>query len=151
MTFQTSEDTAASIHQANATTLVRSLCPTRPSRLTIPQPNGQSSPFLSFINSATAYANISDLLGDYYTTFQTNIASALETSASTLVPSQYPEVVEGYKAIYNTTASLLGTPIGQIEILLSLTGTSQSTNKVIAIQAALQHPFRCVVPRACLT
>ncbi|KIP02326.1 hypothetical protein PHLGIDRAFT_130794 [Phlebiopsis gigantea 11061_1 CR5-6] len=125
VTFQTSEDTAASIHQANSTTL----------------PNGQSSPFLSFINSATAYANISALLGDYYTTFQANIASALETSASTLVPSQYPEVAEGYKAIYNTTASLLNTPIGQIEILLSLTGTSQSTNKVIAIQAALQHPF----------
>lgn len=29
------------------------------------------------------YANISDLFGSYYMTFQSNIASALETSAST--------------------------------------------------------------------
>lgn len=126
MTFQTSDDTAASLHAANATDL----------------PNGQSSPFLSFINSATAYANISDLLGSYYTTFQQNIASALETSASTLVPSTDAGVLEGYKAIYNTTVQLMGTPIGQVELLLSLTGTSQSSDKIIAIQAALQHPFR---------
>ncbi|EKM50834.1 uncharacterized protein PHACADRAFT_264347 [Phanerochaete carnosa HHB-10118-sp] len=125
VTFQTSDDTAASLHAANATNL----------------PNGQSSPFLSFINSATAYANISDLLGSYYTTFQENITSALQTSSSTLVPSTDTGVIAGYEAIYNTTVQLMGTPIGQMEILLSLTGTTQSTDKVVAIQAALQHPF----------
>lgn len=125
-------------------TLYVSLSPTLAHALTSPQ-DGQSSPFLSFINSATAYANISDLLGSSYTTFQANIASALETSASSLVPSQDPTVIAGYKAIYNTTASLMNTPVGQVEILLSLTGTTQNSNKIIAIQAALQHPFRWVL------
>ena len=56
------------------------------------------------------------------------------------MPSQDPTVIAGYKAIYNATAALLATPIGQIEILLSLTGSPQGAN-TIAIQAALQHPF----------
>ena len=41
--------------------------------------------------------------------------------------------------------ALLGTLIGQTGILLSLTGTRQSTNKAIAIQAVLQHSFRYAV------
>ena len=105
------------------------------------QPNGQSSPFLSFINSATAYANLTDLLGASSASFLANVASALDTSAGTLVPSSDPTVVAGYKAIYNTTVALMGTPVGQVELLLSLTGSAGGTNKVIAIQAALQHPL----------
>ncbi len=113
--------------------------------MSIQQSTGASSPFLSFINSATAYANISDLVGlDTYQSFQANIASAIETSASSLVPSTDPTVQEGYKAIYNATANMMMTPVGQIEILLSLTGSSQGGANSIAIQAALQHPFRWV-------
>ena len=106
------------------------------------QSDGKSTPFLSFINSATAYANVSDLLGpDFAPTFHQNIASTLDQSASSLVPSQDSSVIAGYKAIYNTTASILMTQIGQVEILLSLTGTAAGGAQSIAIQAALQHPF----------
>lgn len=106
------------------------------------QSDGKSTPFLSFINSATAYANISDLLGpDFAPTFHQNIVSQLDQSATSLVPSQDSNVVAGYKAIYSATANMLSTPVGQVEILLSLTGTSDGGAQSIAIQAALQHPF----------
>ena len=100
---------------------------------------------MSFINSATAYANLSDLVGlDSYQAFHDNVVSAIDTSASTLLPSSDPTVIAGYKAIYNATANFLTQQIGQVEILLSLTGTPQGA-QTVAIQAALQHPFRCVV------
>ncbi|OCH83835.1 alcohol oxidase [Obba rivulosa] len=104
-------------------------------------PNGTSSPFLSFINSATAYANITNLLGDSAFAFQSQIAGQLPQSSATLAPSQYPEVVAGYEAIYNITLrQFLMSPVGQVEILFSLTGTALGAQSV-AIQAALQHPF----------
>ena len=83
-------------------------------------------------------------MGTDWQTFHANVASALDASAGTLVPSTDPTVVAGYKAIYNATVQLMGTPVGQVELLLSLTGATSSTDKIIAIQAALQHPFRCV-------
>lgn len=53
------------------------------------------------------------------------------------MPSTYPEVIEGYKAIYNLTAQkFLLSSIGHMEILLSVTA-----DDVIGIEAALQHPF----------
>ncbi|TDL26525.1 alcohol oxidase [Rickenella mellea] len=124
--WNASVDTAASLHQANATTL----------------PNGQSSPF-SFINSAIAYPNITDLFGfDFAPTFQQEVIGAMNTSASTLVPSQYTEVIEGYKAIYETgVQKIMMSPVGQVELLLSLTGTVVGGAQSIAIQAALQHPY----------
>lgn len=123
--WKASVDTAASLHSAQTSSS-----------------DGKSTPFLSFINSATAYANVSDLLGpDFAPTFHQNIASTLDQSASSLVPSQDSSVIAGYKAIYNTTASILMTQIGQVEILLSLTGTAAGGAQSIAIQAALQHPF----------
>ena len=85
--------------------------------------------------------NITELLGDDAANFTANIASALDTSATSLVPSTDPTVVAGYKAIYNATAQLLDTPVGQVEILLSLTGVGGDPSNTIAIQAALQHPF----------
>ncbi|KAI0941000.1 hypothetical protein AcV7_003223 [Taiwanofungus camphoratus] len=122
--WKTTEQTAASIHAANATML----------------PNGTSSPFLSFINSATAYVNFSSLLGSNASSYGSQIASALEQSAASLVPSQYSEVAAGYKTIYNATQQLLSSSIGQMEILLSLTG-SGSGAQTVAVQGALQHPF----------
>ena len=98
---------------------------------------------MSFVNSATCYANVSRLFGeDDYQGFIANISSALDSSVASLVPSTDPTVIAGYKAIYNATLELLSTPIGQVEILMSLTGSSQAGDKSIAIQAALQHPFR---------
>ncbi|RDX48422.1 GMC oxidoreductase [Lentinus brumalis] len=116
VTFKTTTDTAASLHAA-----------------------GQNSPaFLSFINSATAYVNITDLLGDFASDFKTQIASQLSTS---LVPSTDATVVKGYETIYNTTLNtFLTSPVGQVEILLALTNSGTDSN-VLQIQAALQHPF----------
>lgn len=56
-------------------------------------------------------------------------------------PSADPTVTAGYLAIYNATASTMLDPIGQVELLLALTGTSQGGPGSFAIQAALQHPF----------
>lgn len=119
--FKTNDDTAATLHSSGS----------------------NSASFLSFVNSATAYANISDLVGlDTYQSFQANVASAIQTSATSLSPSQDPTVLAGYKTIYNATANLMLQPIGQVEILLSLTGTAQGGGGSIAVQAALQHPLR---------
>ncbi|KZT68679.1 GMC oxidoreductase [Daedalea quercina L-15889] len=99
-----------------------------------------STPALSFINSATSYVNFSALVSDAET-YASQIAAAVDASAA-LVPSQYSEVVEGYKAIYNLTAQkLLMSSVGHMEILLTLTGAGESDQQIIAIQAALQHPF----------
>lgn len=99
--------------------------------------NGQNPAFLSFINAATAYVNITDLLGDFAPQFKQQISDQLSSSVSSLVPSSSDEVKKGYQTIYKTTLdTLLLSPIGQVEILLALTGTD-----TIQIQAALQHPF----------
>ncbi|KAF9808497.1 hypothetical protein IEO21_07876 [Rhodonia placenta] len=127
VTWKTNEQTAGSMFYGNYSNL--NDVPTT------------STPFLSFINSATAYVNFSALIAAPETYAQ-QIADAVDSSASTLVPSQYSEVVEGYKAIYNLTAQkLLLSSIGDMEILLSLTGAGQYEPQVISIQAALQHPF----------
>ncbi|KDQ57238.1 GMC oxidoreductase [Jaapia argillacea MUCL 33604] len=120
VTFQTTEATAASMHASNSAT-------------------ANTPAFLSFVNSATVYVNISELIADP-ATFAQQIAGNL-TYASTLVPSIYPEVVAGYQAIYNATLNnVFMSPVGQMEILLALTGTGVGA-QTIAIQAAHQHPF----------
>ena len=109
-------------------------------------PFGQSSPFLSFINSATCYANSSNLIGSYDDTvkFQQTVLADLNNSVSKLVPSQDPGVIEGYKALYNANAqNLLLSPVGQVELLLYATGNigGSTDDQTISIQLALQHPF----------
>ncbi|KAH9832472.1 GMC oxidoreductase [Rhodofomes roseus] len=100
-----------------------------------------STPFLSFINSATAYVNFSTLVSGA-DTYAQQIAAAVDTSAASLVPSQYSEVVEGYKAIYNLTAQkFLTSSVGHMEMLLSYTGAGADNQEIVAVQAALQHPF----------
>ncbi|KAI0820655.1 GMC oxidoreductase [Trametes gibbosa] len=105
--------------------------------------SGNSPAFLSFINSATAYVNVTDLLGfDFAPQFRQTIAGELQSSLSNLVPSQDATVKKGYQAIYNATLNtLLNSPVGQIEILLSLTGGQVDGSNTVSIQAALQHPF----------
>ncbi|KAG5651441.1 hypothetical protein H0H81_008645 [Sphagnurus paluster] len=97
--------------------------------------------FLSFVNSATAFTNITRLFGtDGAAGFQKFIADGRDESARTLVPSQYPEVVEGYKAIYDTIANkILTSEVAVIELLLATNTPGQ-----IGVQAALQHPLRYV-------
>lgn len=104
---------------------------------------GQSSPFLSFVNSATCYANLSTLIGSgSVSSFQQSVLSALNTSVSTLIPSTDPGVIEGYKALYLANAqNFLTSPVGQVELLLYATGNLGGTDQTISIQLALQHPF----------
>lgn len=121
--FKTTSATSATLHDGNST--------------------DQSGTLGSFINSAIAYANVTDLLGNYSDTFHTtDVNGQLQTSLSTLVPSTDPTVIAGYKAIYQATADqILMTRAGQVELLFSLTGTTVGGADSIAIQAALQHPY----------
>lgn len=99
--------------------------------------------YLSFVNAATAYVNATMLLGsDAASALSTNVTSALSTIADTtgIVPSQYSEVVAGYKAIYEASVNtIFPSAVGQVEILLSI-----NTAAKITIQAAIQHPLRLV-------
>lgn len=98
----------------------------------------KSAQFLSFINSGTAYLNGSYLFSSSssFSTFQQSITTTLDSSASTLVPSQYAPVVQGYKAIYSAQMESVLPTEGLVELLLSLNAPGQVT-----IQAALQIPF----------
>ncbi|RDB27684.1 Pyranose dehydrogenase 1 [Hypsizygus marmoreus] len=98
----------------------------------------KSKEFLSFINSATAWANITRLFGtDGAPVLQKLIADGLEDSASKLVPSQSSEVIEGYKAIYNVIANkIMTSDVAVVELLLSTISPG-----VVSVQAAIQHPL----------
>ncbi|KAH9887621.1 GMC oxidoreductase [Cubamyces lactineus] len=124
--FKTTADTAGSLHAHN-----------------LAVNSGNTPAFLSFINSATAYVNITDLLGpDSAPQFKQQISDALSSSVSSLVPSTSAQVKAGYEAIYNTTLNtFLMSPLGQVEILFALTGGQVDGENTVAIQAALQHPF----------
>lgn len=88
--------------------------------------------------------NISTLLGeDEAAAFQANITAALPTAIQTLVPSTDATVIAGYEAIYNATVNtILTSPVGQVELLLAITGTAQGGKDSVSIQVALQHPYR---------
>ncbi len=91
--------------------------------------------FLSYVNSATAYVNSSILFGNGVAGLQNGINSAIDQYIPNT--STDPGVIDGYKAIYGTTANtILTSPIGLIEIVMGLT-----TDGVIQIGANLQHPF----------
>ncbi|EIM80279.1 alcohol oxidase [Stereum hirsutum FP-91666 SS1] len=99
---------------------------------------GGETAFMSYINSATAYVNITQLLGsDEAQTFADSVSSALSSSASSLVPSTDSTVISGYETIYNSSQSLLMTQLGHIEILFSAT----TSDSAVGIQIALQRPF----------
>lgn len=105
---------------------------------------GQSSPFLSFVNSATCYANLTILAGSDAdaTAFQKSVLDALDQSVATLVPSKDQGVIDGYKALYTSNANnILLSPVGQVELLLYATGNLAGGDQTISIQIALQHPF----------
>ncbi len=107
------------------------------------QANGTNSPIQSFINSAIAYANITDLLGDWAPTLHQEVTANMTSFSQNRFynPSSDPTVTAGYEAIYQANANMMLTQIGQVELLLSLTGTAQGGPGSFAVQAALQHPF----------
>ncbi|RPD68158.1 GMC oxidoreductase [Lentinus tigrinus ALCF2SS1-7] len=121
--FQTNTDTAASLYASNAT--------------------GNTPIFLSYVNSAVAYVNSTVVLGaDGEATLKQQIADALSSSVSTLVPSSDDTVKAGYEAIYNATLNtIFSSGVAQIEILYQLTDSGSNGTNVVAIQAGLQHPF----------
>ncbi|KAF8265094.1 alcohol oxidase [Lactarius quietus] len=95
-----------------------------------------SPTFLSFINSATAYINLTTLLGQLAPSFQSDVANAASNSSALLGTGLDPTVISGYDAIYNVSQQLLSSSLGHVEVLLSLTGSQN-----VAIQIALQRPF----------
>ncbi|KAG8908892.1 hypothetical protein FRC01_007195, partial [Tulasnella sp. 417] len=104
--------------------------------------NGTNNPVASFVNSAIAYTNITDLLGDSASTFHQEVISNLTASTNdrALNPSSDPTVTKGYQAIYQATADQILTPAGQVELLLAMTGTTAGQD-TFAVQAGIQHPF----------
>jgi hypothetical protein len=105
-----------------------------------PHPALQKTPeFGSFINSGIAYINGTLLFGgsDSFAGFINGIPSS-SVAAATLAPSTDSTVIEGYKAIYDTTVNTTYPTTGLVEILLSINAANQ-----IAVQAAGQQPLRC--------
>ncbi|KAJ2911986.1 hypothetical protein MD484_g8424, partial [Candolleomyces efflorescens] len=107
-----------------------------------------SREFLSFINDAVAFVNMSLLfdgndaaISAFQTEIRTQLANITSTSAdgtttNTMIPSSSLEVVEGYKATYELTATTFFENSAQIEMLMSVISPG-----VISIQSALQHPY----------
>ncbi|KAI5453685.1 hypothetical protein NCC49_005505 [Naganishia albida] len=101
-----------------------------------------SSTFLSFVNSAIAYSNITDLFGDYAAEFKDVVSKNATWAVETLSPTTDATVRAGYAATYALQAEqLIMSPIGQVELLLGLTGTAQGGDDSVAVQAALQRSF----------
>ena len=74
-----------------------------------------------------------------FATFRSEITAAAGSSASSLVPSQYSEVIEGYKAIYSAMVEKNYPTAGLVELLLSL-----NTAGRVNVQTGLQQPMRLV-------
>ncbi|KAL1734807.1 GMC oxidoreductase [Schizophyllum commune] len=100
--------------------------------------NGETSAeFLSFVNSATAYVNMTAIMGaDAVAQLKSDVLGALDDSVNNLVGSYPDEVKEGYKSIYQFSANMLDETVGGIELLLNLMGDGY-----VGITAAIQHPF----------
>jgi len=101
----------------------------------------KSAPFLSFINDAVAFANISLLFpaANSSAVFQKEIQTALDNSTlvNSLVPSQDDSVKAGYKKIYQVAAgNFWNNGVAQLEMLMSVISPGQ-----VSIQSAMQHPY----------
>ena len=92
--------------------------------------------FLSFVNDAVAYLNGDRIFGDGFQKFQDSVTSQMSKSNPTGTTDK--NVTAGYRAIYNTTASvILPSEQGQIELLL----VTSALDGTVGITAALQHPL----------
>ncbi|KAE9404721.1 alcohol oxidase [Gymnopus androsaceus JB14] len=95
-----------------------------------------SALFLSYINSATAYVNLTTLLGSGNASALISSAQGeYASSASSFLPLGDSTVAAGYQAIYDTITNFYSQNSGQVELLLSITSTE------ILLQAAIQHPL----------
>ncbi|KAJ5159570.1 uncharacterized protein N7482_006574 [Penicillium canariense] len=92
--------------------------------------------FLTYIDSAVAYVNATGMYGSQVEEFEASILAQIDQYKPN---TTYDDgVINGYKAIYNTTAStIFNSPIGQIELLLM----NSDANGDFGITAALQHPY----------
>ncbi|KAH8705229.1 putative glucose-methanol-choline oxidoreductase [Talaromyces proteolyticus] len=92
--------------------------------------------YLSYIDSAIAYVNATAMYGSTLDELQKNISSSIDRYAPNTTYDS--GVIAGYKAICNTTATIiLNSGVGQIEILFM----NSDANGDIGITAALQHPY----------
>ncbi|KAK4935355.1 hypothetical protein LTR10_023585 [Elasticomyces elasticus] len=91
--------------------------------------------FLSYVNSAVAYVNATNMFGTALGSLQSSIIGEIDTYAASAGTDA--TVIAGYKAIYNTTVNtILTSPIGQVEMLIG-----NNLNGTINIGASLQHPY----------
>ncbi|KAJ5988542.1 hypothetical protein N7481_003752 [Penicillium waksmanii] len=91
--------------------------------------------FLTYIDSAVAYVNASNIYADTLQSELTSIQSKMDSCAPN---TTYEDtVLEGYKAIYNTTAKIFNSPTGLVELLFM----NSDGNGDVGITAALQHPY----------
>jgi choline dehydrogenase len=99
-------------------------------------PQRNDTMWLSFVNDAVAYLNGDRIFGDGLKKFQDSVTSAMGDSNPTGTTDK--NVTAGYRAIYNTTASvILPSEQGQIELLL----VTSALDGTVGITAALQHPL----------
>lgn len=92
--------------------------------------------WLTFVNDAVAYLTGDRIFGDGLKKFQDSVTSAMSDSNPTGTSDK--NVTAGYRAIYNTTASvILPSTQGQVELLL----VTSALDGTVGITAALQHPL----------
>ncbi|PBK86979.1 GMC oxidoreductase [Armillaria gallica] len=117
LTFSTTADTLGSIYASNSTF-------------------SESTEFLSLVNNAIAYVNLTVLMGSGADAWIQNVKNDYTTSTGYL-PTTDSTIVSGYEATFKTiTETFYPSADPQIELLFSL----NSAGSVI-IQAALQHPL----------
>ncbi|KAL1746534.1 GMC oxidoreductase [Schizophyllum fasciatum] len=100
--------------------------------------NGETSAeFLSFVNSATAYVNMTTIMGaDAVSQLKNSVLSSVDDTVNRLSSSYSDEVKEGSKSLYQFSANTLDQTVGGIELLLNVMGDGY-----VGITAAIQHPF----------
>ncbi|KAG7449844.1 GMC oxidoreductase [Guyanagaster necrorhizus] len=117
VSFATTADTLGSIYASNST-------------------YSESTEFLSLINNAIAYVNLTVLMGSGADTWIQTVKNDYNTSTSYL-PSTDSTIVSGYETTFKTiTETYYASEDPQVEILLSLNSAG-----TVIIQAALQHPL----------
>ncbi|KAF5316355.1 hypothetical protein D9619_006854 [Psilocybe cf. subviscida] len=96
----------------------------------------KSPEFLSCINDAVAFSNITSLFGEAGAAgFKTAITNEL-ANLTALVPSTNAEVIAGQKALYELNLAKFYDNTAQMEFLMSII-----TPGIVGIQAAMQHPY----------
>ncbi|KAL1737789.1 GMC oxidoreductase-domain-containing protein, partial [Schizophyllum fasciatum] len=96
----------------------------------------KSPEFLSYINSATAYVNLTLAAGEAAAKNLTDTAAGYAETYMQTLPTTNDGIKAGYKAVHDVTLDFMAGWVSQLEILFSIT-----TSGAIIIQAALQHPL----------